>query len=69
MSRVLLKHSKKRQFLLPATSNSVAIICKRYYVKVRLIEIGFARHGNNTYCKANMRYDEIIDDLQNELNF
>ena len=34
----------------------------RYYVEVMLNETGIIRHRNNTYCKANKSYDEIIDE-------
>ena len=42
--------------------NSVAILCKRYYVEVILNEISAFGCGNNTYCKANKSNDKIIDD-------
>ena len=59
-----MKYSKKKFVLVPIDKASiiVAIICKRYYVKVILNEIGITGHGNNTYCKANENYDEIIDE-------
>ena len=59
-----MKHSKKRFVLVPTdkASNNIAIICKRYYDKGILNEIGVFGNGNNTYCKANNCCVEIIDE-------
>ena len=42
-------------------SNNITIICKQYYVKVILNEIGVIVHGKNTW-KSDKSYDEIIDE-------
>ena len=60
--RSCLEAVQKRYVLVPIhkASNNVAIICKRYYFEMMLIEIGVIGRRNNTYCKGNKSCDEII---------
>ena len=43
-------------------SNNIAIICKRFYVKVILEEIGILDVGNLTYTPSERERDEIISE-------
>ena len=43
-------------------SNNIAIICKRFYVKVILEEIGILDVGNRTYTPSERGRDEIISE-------
>ena len=60
--RSCLEAVQKRYVLVPIhkASNNVAIICKRYYFEMMLIEIGVIGRRNNTYCQGNKSCDEII---------
>ena len=45
--------------------NIVAIICKRYYVKVLLKKKGDMGHGYKAYCKGDKSCNEWINEIQN----
>ena len=42
--------------------NSIAIICKRYYVEIILKEIGHVGNGNSTYENSSKSLEEIVED-------
>ena len=59
-----LEAFQKTLVLAPITkaSSKIDVICKRHYVGVILNKIGVIGHENNTYCKANKSFDEIINE-------